>query len=632
MFKLNLRNMMFVLVAIPLAGALVFAAMKVRRMNRNVANLEHMGQAIGIAIDCGRLGALMNNEGQDCYGMFLSEDYGETFRKRIEESDRTFAKIKSEVDLEAFSKEFRDNYTTLLEAYPKINTTRDFFLKIRPSSDRNIPTGVDNYAPVRAKLRAMITSLASDTQNPMLKARLQSFAWCASIHDKSSEEIGTYSWAHERGDLPIIQIFANIQSLSELRRYIFQLLITRSPPSLRPYFKETVESATYTRTEEVLHTFIQPDTGPLRTFDKNYLGTWRQVGEQGMIALIASMQPHVLDELQSYNTAYLADVRRQRSQTLAILGAVILLSVIIAVLQARSIYHTLRGATRSLTEHAGQMSDAADRTASASEQLAQIATEQAASLQETAASLEELTSMNKQNAKSVQLAAERMLITTELIANSANGVRELATAMKEIADNSEATRKIVVTIDEIAFQTNLLALNASVEAARAGDAGAGFAVVADEVRQLAMRTAEASAETARLINGSAQIIEEGSGLSKQVDTVFQQMDEKVRQSSGKMNGIYASTQEALDGINRINSSTQQMDHVIQQHAAISEESAATSHVIAEQVQTLRRTTWNLEALVGSVAAAQPHFQGNDEPGESRQNSDSGNGPAHSQTK
>ena len=51
-------------------------------------------------------------------------------------------------------------------------------------------------------------------------------------------------------------------------------------------------------------------------------------------------------------------------------------------------------------------------------------------------------------------------------------MKELTVSMEEISKASEATQKIIKTIDEIAFQTNLLALNTAVEAARAGEAGA----------------------------------------------------------------------------------------------------------------------------------------------------------------
>lgn len=61
-------------------------------------------------------------------------------------------------------------------------------------------------------------------------------------------------------------------------------------------------------------------------------------------------------------------------------------------------------------------------------------------------------------------------------------VRALAAATDELQELADEVRKI-------AAQTNLLAINASIEAARAGQAGRGFAVIAGEVRMLSQSSA-----------------------------------------------------------------------------------------------------------------------------------------------
>lgn len=85
-------------------------------------------------------------------------------------------------------------------------------------------------------------------------------------------------------------------------------------------------------------------------------------------------------------------------------------------------------------------------------------------------------------------------------------------------------------IETIARQTRLLALNASIEAARAGNAGLGFTVVANEVKQLASGTAEA---TSRIFDKIEAIQQNTAGA---VDSISQiaAIIERIHQMSGSI--------------------------------------------------------------------------------------------------
>src|SRR5690606_23140721 len=87
----------------------------------------------------------------------------------------------------------------------------------------------------------------------------------------------------------------------------------------------------------------------------------------------------------------------------------------------------------------------------------------------------------------------------------------------------EAAQKIgevVELISTIAEQTNLLALNATIEAARAGEAGKGFAVVASEVKGLAGQTAKATEEIAAQIRAVQAVSAEAADAIRGIgDTI-----------------------------------------------------------------------------------------------------------------
>lgn len=164
-------------------------------------------------------------------------------------------------------------------------------------------------------------------------------------------------------------------------------------------------------------------------------------------------------------------------------------------------------------DSSGSIAGEARRIAAGNADLSQRTEAQASSLQETAAGMEELTSTVKQNADNAQHATELAATASEVAQKGNAVVSQVVSTMQDISDRSGKIAEITSIIEGIAFQTNILALNAAVEAARAGDQGRGFAVVANEVRSLAQRSAKAAKEIKELIASSVERIHDGSTLA-----------------------------------------------------------------------------------------------------------------------
>jgi methyl-accepting chemotaxis protein len=230
--------------------------------------------------------------------------------------------------------------------------------------------------------------------------------------------------------------------------------------------------------------------------------------------------------------------------------------------------------TRSVNEMRQKTEEAVSQSVEMSQSLSQAASEQAASLEETSSSLEEMTSMTKQNAGNAAEANKLMAAAQQIIKKADVSMSELTKSMKEIAVGSEETKKVIKTIDEIAFQTNLLSLNAAVEAARAGEAGAGFAVVADEVRKLAMQAAEAAKSTSTLLENIGKKIKNGEKLVGVTDEAFKEITGSSEKVVNLIAEIAAASQEQSRGIAQVNQAVAEMNNLTQHNAAGAEELAS----------------------------------------------------------
>ena len=129
---------------------------------------------------------------------------------------------------------------------------------------------------------------------------------------------------------------------------------------------------------------------------------------------------------------------------------------------------------------------------------------------------------------------------------------EMAAAMSDVLRRSEDSRIIIKDIENISFQTRLLALNASVEAARAGTAGAGFAVVADEVKKLAARSADASVQTVDIIEKNVAQAASGSRVLNLGTAAFAGVRDRAEQMGNLLAEMRSSLKKHADEIDRNN--------------------------------------------------------------------------------
>lgn len=126
-------------------------------------------------------------------------------------------------------------------------------------------------------------------------------------------------------------------------------------------------------------------------------------------------------------------------------------------------------------------------------------------------------------------------ITSTNLANFGNvSIQNTDNAMTEIRSVTKEITGIVDLITEISERTNLLALNASIEAARAGDAGMGFAVVAEEISKLADKTQSSVKNIKRLIDKSNSVVIIGAN---HVHETVNALSEIVEQSNRMQSGV-----------------------------------------------------------------------------------------------
>ena len=269
----------------------------------------------------------------------------------------------------------------------------------------------------------------------------------------------------------------------------------------------------------------------------------------------------------------------------------------------RSVVETISTSAETMTGLATSVDDGARQTSLKATAVAAAAEEATTNVQDVARSAGKLATSSQEISTKVTNAAEIAAQAVSHVRRTDDTVRSLDTAAARIGE-------VLDLINAIAEQTNLLALNATIEAARAGEAGRGFAVVASEVKALAGQTAKATGEisahvgsvqtaTSAAVEAMAAIastIDEISRITAEVVATVDGQNEATSEIAYNVEQAHLGASEVTVNIHDVSINSQETGKiastVLAAASGLSEQSVILAGEVKEFLLSLRRGPLN----------------------------------------
>ena len=240
-----------------------------------------------------------------------------------------------------------------------------------------------------------------------------------------------------------------------------------------------------------------------------------------------------------------------------------------------------------IQQAASQFARLADNIIAASAQLSNAAKRQVDSVAETFTTSKQMESVGREtavSAKDISAAAETSVAISgdglNVVRDSVEQFHSVQDQVQTIVDavekmNAQLSRvdAIVQSVSNVAKQSQLLAVNASIEAAKAGDAGLRFAVVAKEIKQMAVQSREATDSVRQTLGNVkkgiyniAEVSEDGRQRTgrgmESIETtgkVISRLTEVITNTAKAAKRISVNTDKQVDGLREMSGAMFQID-------------------------------------------------------------------------
>ena len=224
---------------------------------------------------------------------------------------------------------------------------------------------------------------------------------------------------------------------------------------------------------------------------------------------------------------------------------------------------------------------------------------------ENAQNIHEIANKTKESVLNGNQSLEQIQETTKLTTNS---TEEFLRKVQLLETKSKSIGSIVTVINEISEQTNLLSLNASIEVARAGEAGRGFGVVAQEIRKLAEQTMLSAKKIDDIILDIIKETESTAAVAKKAEVYVKEQQEIVHNTESTFQVMNQQVVILNDELNAILQNLLAMEEMrsttldsIRDISAISQQTAASSSVLSDTASKQFEVVTDLTSMAESLS-------------------------------